>query len=231
MFTNKSILNLKGSYMNDQQLLSLFVGIIMVCMIIIATAIVFLTIKHIHAMHKATAFIALSQNEFSALCQKATFMLDDVSELIAGLEEKTQFLAQKASGSIAQLTKVSAAIKVFSPLFNKNSTQKGDTMNQNNLLSFALGAAITGVSAFYVYKNKDELTCKLNDLEETIVDDYEVLVEKAKAKFEALSQAFHETTQKVINTDLDDVMKGNEMKHLLKKLDKLQKEIQVLTKN
>ena len=217
--------------MNDQQLLSLFVGIIMVCMVIIATAIVFLTIKHVQTMHKATAFINLGQNEFSALCQKATFMLDDVSELIAGLEEKTQHLAQKASGGIAQLTNVSAAIKVFSPLFNKNSTQKGDTMNQNNLLSFALGAAITGVSAFYVYKNKDELTCKLNDLEETLVDDYDVLMEKAKAKFETLSQAFHETTQKVMNTDMDDVIKGSELKHLMKKLDKLQKEIQVLTKN
>ena len=77
--------------MNDQQLLSLFVGIIMVCMVIIAIAIVFLTLKHIQTMHKATAFIALSQNELSQLCNKATFMLDDVSELIATLEEKTHF--------------------------------------------------------------------------------------------------------------------------------------------
>lgn len=217
--------------MNDQQLLSLLVGIIMVCMVIIATAIVFLTIKHIQTMHKATAFIALSQNELSTLCQKATFMLDDVSELIATIEEKSHFLALKASGGIAQLTNVSLAIKTFSQLFNKNSTQKEDTMNQNNLLSFALGATITGISAYYVYKNQDEITSKINDLEETLVDDYEVLVEKAKAKFEALNQAFQETTQKVMNTDMDDVIKGSELKHLMKKLDKLQKEIQVLTKN
>lgn len=104
-------------------------------------------------------------------------------------------------------------------------------MNQNNLLSFALGATITGISAYYVYKNQDEITSKINDLEETLVDDYEVLVEKAKAKFETLSQAFQETTQKVMNTDMDDVIKGSELKHLMKKLDKLQKEIQVLTKN
>ena len=217
--------------MNDQQLLTLFIGIIMVCMVIIATAIVFLSIKHITAMHKATAFIALGQNELSGLCQKAAFMLDDVSELIATLDEKTHFLALKASGGIAQLTNVSIAIKTFSQLFNKNSTPKEDTMNQNNLLSFALGATITGISAYYVYKNKDEITSKINDLEETLVDDYESLVEKAKEKFEALSQAFKETTQNVINTDMDDVMKGSEIKHLMKKLDKLQKEIQVLTKS
>lgn len=217
--------------MNDQQLLTLFIGIIMVCMVIIATAIVFLTIKHIQAMHKATAFIALSQNELSGLCQKATFMLDDVSEIIATLEEKSHFLALKASGSIAQLTHVSTAIKTFSQLFNKNSTSKEDTMNQNNLLSFALGATITGISAYYVYKNKDEIASKINDLEDTLVDDYEILVEKAKTKFEALSQAFKETTQNVLNTDMDDVMKGSEIKHLMKKLDKLQKEIQILTKN
>ena len=214
--------------MNDQQLLTLFIGIIMVCMVIIATAIVFFTLKHITAMHKATAFIALGQNELSGLCQKATFMLDDVSELIATLEEKSHFLAHKASGSIAQLTHVSTAIKTFSQLFN--SPQKEDTMNQNNLLSFALGATITGISAYYVYKNKDEITCKLNDLEETLVDDYEILVEKAKAKFEALSHAFQETTQGLLHTDVEDVMKGSEIKHLMKKLDKLQKEIQVLTK-
>lgn len=214
--------------MNDQQLLTLFIGIIMVCMVIISTAIVFLTIKHITAMHKATAFIALGQNELSGLCQKATFILDDVSELIATLEEKSHFLAQKASGSIAQLTHVTTAIKTFSQLFK--STPKEDTMNQNNLLSFALGATITGISAYYVYKNKDEITCKLNDLEETLVDDYEILVEKAKAKFEALSHAFQETTQGLLRTDVEDVMKGSEIKHLMKKLDKLQKEIQVLTK-
>ena len=103
-------------------------------------------------------------------------------------------------------------------------------MNQNNLLSFALGATITGISAYYVYKNKDEITSKLNDLEETLVDDYEILVDKAKVKFEALSQAFQETTQGLLRTDVEDVMKGREIKHLLKKLDKLQREIQVLTK-
>ena len=104
-------------------------------------------------------------------------------------------------------------------------------MNQNNLLSFALGATITGISAYYVYKNKDEIVCKLNDIEETLEDDYEILVDKAKAKFEALNQALKETTQNVLNTDMDDVIKGSEIKHLLKKLDKLQKEIQVLTKS
>jgi len=217
--------------MNDQQLLSLFVGIIMVCMIIIATAIIFFTISHIKAMHKATAFIDLSQNEVRALCEKATFVLDDVSELIATLEEKSHFLALKASGSIAQLTNVSIAIKTFSQLFNKNSTPKGDTMNQNHLLSFVLGATITGISAFYVYKNKDEITSKISDLEETLSDDYEVLVEKAKLKFEALSQAFQETTQNLLHTDTEDVVKGSELKHLMKKLDKLQKEVQILTKN
>ena len=77
--------------MNDQQLLTLFIGIIMVCMVIIAAAIVFLTLKHITAMHKATAFIALGQNELSGLCQKATFMLDDVSDLTARSKRKVVF--------------------------------------------------------------------------------------------------------------------------------------------
>lgn len=217
--------------MNDQQLLTLFVGIIMLCMVIIATAIVFLSITHITAMRKATAFIDQSQNELSALYQKASLMLDDVSELIATIEEKSHFLALKASVSIAKLNNVTTTIKAFSQLFNKNSTPKEDTMNQNNLLSFVLGATITGVSAYYVYKNKDEITSKINDLEEALADDYEILVEKAKAKFEALSQAFQETTQNLLHTDVEDVIKESEIKQLMKKLDKLQKEVQTLTKN
>lgn len=217
--------------MNDQQLLTLFVGIIMVCMIIIAMAIIFLTISHIKAMHKATAFIAFSQNELSSLYQKATFMLDDVSEFIATLEEKSHFLALKASGGIAQLTNVSIALKTFSQLFNKNSTQKGDTMNQNHLLSFVFGATITGLSAYYVYKNKDDISCRINKLEETLSDDYQMLVEKAKAKLESLNLAFQETTQNVLHPDVEVIDKENELRHLMKKLSKLQKEIQILTKN
>ncbi len=111
------------------------------------------------------------------------------------------------------------------------SNSKEDTMNQNNLLSFALGATITGISAYYVYKNKDEISSKINDLEETLVDDYEALVEKAKAKLEALNQAFHETTQNMLHTDVEDVDKESELKHLMQKLYKLQKEIHLLTKN
>ncbi|MBV5278678.1 MAG: hypothetical protein J0647_06550 [Campylobacteraceae bacterium] len=65
----------------------------------------------------------------------------------------------------------------------------------------------------------------------TLVDDYEMLVEKAKIKFEALSQAFQETTQVLLHTDVEDVVKESEVKQLMKKLDKLQKEIQVLAKN
>jgi len=154
--------------MNDSQLLSLFVGIIMVCMVIIATALVFLTVKHINALHKATAFIAFSQNELSGLCHKAIFMLDDVSELITVVEEKSHLLALKASGSIANLTLATTVLKTFSQLWNKNSNPEGDTMKHKPLLGFALGATITGVGAYYIYKNKDELSDKIEDLEETL---------------------------------------------------------------
>lgn len=199
-------------------------------MVIIASAIVYLTIQHVKVVQKATAFIDLSQNELRALCLKSSFMLDDVSERIAVFEEKTQILALKATGGIAQLTTISAAIKTFSQLFNKNSTQKEDTMNQNNIISFALGAAITSIGAYYAYKNKDAIACKINTLEDILVDDYEVLVEKAKIKLEALSEAFQETTKSLLHTDVEELVKGNEIKHLMKKLDKLQKEIQTLSK-
>ena len=229
-FINKSILFLKGSLMNDQQLLTLFVGVIMVCMVIIATAIIFIAVHHTKALRKATAFIELSQTQLSALCLRGSLMLDDVDDLIATIEEKAHFLALKANGGIAQLTNASTVIKTFLQIFTKKSTKEEDTMNQNNLLSFVLGATITSIGAYYAYKNKDAIACKINDLEETLVDDYEILVEKAKAKLEALSLAFQETTEGLLNTNVEDVVKGSEIKHLMKKLDKLQKEIQTLSK-
>ena len=104
-------------------------------------------------------------------------------------------------------------------------------MNQNHLLGFALGATVTGISAYYVYKNKDEIVEKFNDLEETLAEDYEILAGKVKEKFDALSETFQETTQKALNGDAKGTLKGSNLKHLMRKLEKLQKEVQTLSKN
>ena len=102
-------------------------------------------------------------------------------------------------------------------------------MNKNNLLGFALGAAITGISAYYVFKNKDDISNKISALEETLADDYGELVDKAKEKLEVLAKAFQSTAQEFLHSGTVDGIQGNELKQIVKKLDKLQKEIESLS--
>ena len=102
-------------------------------------------------------------------------------------------------------------------------------MNKSNLFGFAVGAAITGISAYYVYKNKDEISNKINNLEETLIEDYGVVVNKAKEKLEELMKVFQSTAQEFLHGGIVDEIKENEIKHLVKKLDKLQKEIESLS--
>lgn len=130
--------------MNEQQLLTLFVGMIAVCMIVITTVIVFIGIQTVKAMNKAHEFIAHVQNELSFLSTKAAVTLHDVSELITHLKdethtiseksvlalhevrnliayihEETQALALKASNGIAKVTIGTLAIGALSQIFKK----------------------------------------------------------------------------------------------------------------
>lgn len=180
-------------------------------------------------MHKANAFIALSQDGLSTLSSNLTVITQESSDLLQKLGDESQFLTSRASNSIAKLTNASLAFKAFSQFFKKNSEIKEDKMNKSNLLSFTVGAAITGIGAYYVFKNKDEISSKINALEETLVDDYGELVNKAKEKLEELAKAFQSTAQDFLHTGTVDGIQGDELKQIVKKLDKLQKEIESLS--
>jgi len=194
--------------MIDQQLLVL--GIIAMCMVIITTIIIFATIQHTKTMHKVDAFIVLGQDGLSTITQES-------SDLLKKLGDESRYL-----------TSASIALKAYSQFFQKNPDIKEDKMNKSNLLSFTLGAAITGVSAYYVFKNKDDISNKISALEETLADDYGELVDRAKEKLEELSKVLQSTAEEFLHGGSADTIKENELKQLVKKLDKLQKEIESL---
>lgn len=212
--------------MNDQQLLLLFLGIIAICMVTITTIIIFSTIQYTKTMHKVNAFIALGQDRLSTLSSNISAITKESSDLLEKLGNESQFLTFRASSSITKLTNATLAFKALSQFFKKNPEIKEDNMNKNNLLSFTVGAAITGISAYYVFKNKDEISNKINALEETLVDDYGELINKAKEKLEELIKTFQSTAQEFLHGGTMDEIKENEIKQLVKKLDKLQKEIE-----
>lgn len=132
--------------MTDQQLLTLFVGIIALCMLIITAVIVFIGIQTVKSMNKVHEFIAHVQNELSFLSTKAAVTLHDVSELlthlkdethtiseksvlalhevrdlIAYIHEETRSLALKASNGIAKVTVGTLAIGALSQYFKKKN--------------------------------------------------------------------------------------------------------------
>lgn len=133
--------------MTDQQLLTLFVGIIAVCMVFITGVIVFIGIHTVKSMNQAQEFIAHVQNELSFLSTKAAVTLHDVSELlvhlkgetrtiseksvlalhevrnlIAYIHDETKSLALSASNGIAKVTVGTLVIGALSQLFKKKTT-------------------------------------------------------------------------------------------------------------
>lgn len=213
--------------MINQQIL--FLGIIAICMIIITAVIIFAAIKYTKTMNKVNVIIDLGQDKFSTLSSNLSVITQESSDLLKKLGNESQFLTFKASNSISKLTNASIAFKAFSQFFRKNPEIKEDNMNKNNLLSLTVGAAITGIGAYYIFKNKDEISKKINALEETLVDDYGEVVNKAKEKLEELMKVFQSTAQEFLHGGIVDEIKENEIKQLVKKLDKLQKEIESLS--
>lgn len=209
--------------MIDQQLI--FLGIIAICMVIITGIIIFTIIQHSKTINKVNSFISLGQDKLSILSSNISGITQESSDLIEKVGNESQLL----TNGIVKLTNASLSFKAFSQFFNKNPEIKEDNMNKSNLLSFAVGAAITGVSAYYVFKNKDEISNKISDLEETLIDDYGELVTKAKDKLAELMKVFQSTAQEFLNGGIVDEIKENEIKHLVKKLDKLQREIESLS--
>lgn len=209
--------------MIDQQLI--FLGIIAICMVIITGMIIFFAIQYSKTMNKVNAFISLGQDKLSILSSNISVITQESSDFIEKVGNESQLL----TNGIVKLTNASLAFKAFSQFFNKKPKIKEDNMNKSNLFCFAVGAAITGIGAYYVYKNKDEISKKINTLEETLVDDYGVVVNKAKEKLEELMKVFQSTAQEFLHGGIVDEIKENEIKHLVKKLDKLQKEIESLS--
>jgi predicted PurR-regulated permease PerM len=209
--------------MIDQQLL--FLGIIAICMVLITGIIILFIIQYVKTMNKVNVFITNGQDKLSTLSSNISLITNESSDLIEKIGNESQLL----TNGVVKLTNASLAFKAFSQFFNKNPKIKEDNMNKSNLFGFAVGAAITGISAYYVYKNKDEISKKINDLEETLVDDYGEVVTKAKVKLEELMKVLQSTAQEFLHGGIVDGIKENEIKLMVKKLDKLQKEIESLS--
>ncbi len=128
----------------NHDLLTLFVGIIAGCMVVITLVIALIGLHAIRVMHKLQEFMHYAQSEFGSLGMKAAVTLQEINnllihlkeqsgslsdkslsalheirELVTYIHEQTKDLALKASNGIAKVTIGSLAIGALSQIFKK----------------------------------------------------------------------------------------------------------------
>lgn len=89
--------------MGGIDLLTVFVGIIAICMILITAVILYIGLQSIKTMQKMHELVAHLQNELSFLSTKAALTLHEVNELLSHLKEETKSLSDKSKLSLHEL--------------------------------------------------------------------------------------------------------------------------------
>lgn len=97
-------------------------------------------------------------------------------------------------------------------------------MNQNNTLSFILGAAIGAAAGYYLFKHQDEIVDKIHELEEHLNIDHNVLIDKAKTKLDSLTQSVQSTIERYTHTDES----NTELQEIMAELARLREEVKSL---
>lgn len=97
-------------------------------------------------------------------------------------------------------------------------------MNQNNTLSFILGAAIGAAAGYYLFKHQDEIVDKIHELEEHLNIDHNVLIDKAKTKLDSLTQSVQSTIERYTLNDEP----NTELQEIMAELAKLREEVKSL---
>lgn len=97
-------------------------------------------------------------------------------------------------------------------------------MNQNNTLSFILGAAIGAAAGYYLFKHQDEIVDKIHELEEHLNIDHNVLIDKAKTKLDSLTQSVQSTIERYTHNDES----NNELQEIMAELARLREEVKSL---
>ncbi len=141
----------EGKLPMNNELLTVFVGVIAVCMILITVLMAVVGLQALKTMKKVHQFIDSMQSELSFLSTKVVLTLHETNELIGSLKTEmrslsakslstlyelhemlgylhvqTKSLALKASNGIAKVTLGSLAIDALFRFFNKNKTKSKD---------------------------------------------------------------------------------------------------------
>lgn len=99
-------------------------------------------------------------------------------------------------------------------------------MNQDNTLSFIVGAALGGIAGYYLFKHQDQIVDKIHELEGNLNIDHNALIEKAKHKLDALTQNVQSTIERYTHGNEDKSV--DEITAIMTELAKLREEVREL---
>ncbi|MDD5051875.1 MAG: hypothetical protein PHO27_03965 [Sulfuricurvum sp.] len=132
----------------DNGLLTIFVGIIAVCMLFITVVIIFIGIHMIRSMQLLHEFVAHVQNELSFLSTKAALTLHEVNELLGHVKEETLSISEKSKLSLHELHDLISYLH--------DETKNLALKASNGIAKVTIGSlAIGALSQFFKKKHND----------------------------------------------------------------------------
>lgn len=99
-------------------------------------------------------------------------------------------------------------------------------MNQNNTLTFIVGAALGAAAGYLLFKHQDEIVDKIHELEENLNIDHNALIDKAKTKLDSLTQSVQSTIERY--TQGNEPKAVDEITQIMAELSKLREEVKSL---
>lgn len=134
--------------MSETGLLTIFVGIIALCMLMITAVILFIGMQSFKTMQKVQDFIAHVETELSFLSMKGATTLHQINELLIQLKSETKELSDKSKLSLHELHNLLS--------FLHDETKTLALKASNGIAKVTIGSlAIGALSQFLKKKNKD----------------------------------------------------------------------------
>lgn len=120
----------------DQQMMTIFMGIIALCMILITSVLILVGFQIHKTMERVHEFITVAQVELSTISNKASLTLNEINELIIQLKSDTNTLGQKALLSLHE------AHEILAYLHNQFKTLA--TKASNGIAKVTMGSLLIG---------------------------------------------------------------------------------------
>jgi len=99
-------------------------------------------------------------------------------------------------------------------------------MENNNTLTFIVGAALGTIAGYYLFKHQDEIVDKIHELEGNLNIDHNALIDKAKSRLDTLTQNVQSTIERY--THGSEPKTTDEITEIMAELSRLREEVKAL---